>query len=67
MKVKFVPLMTSQEVVTGRDFALLEAQLVLAVLAQRCRLDLAAGRTIEPEPLITLRPRHDILMTLHTR
>ena len=46
----------------GRDFALSEAQLVLATIASRYCLELAAGHPVEPEPLITLRPRYGLPM-----
>lgn len=51
----------------GRDFALQEAVLILATVAQRYRLELAPGHPVEPEPLITLRPKHGMRMTLTTR
>jgi cytochrome P450 len=49
----------------GASFASMEAQLVLATLWRRFRLDLVPGRPIEPEPSITLRPRHGMPMTVH--
>jgi cytochrome P450 len=51
----------------GQGFALLEAALVIATLARRFGLRLAPGDPVVPEPLVTLRPRHGILMTLHQR
>jgi len=51
----------------GNNFALTEAQLVLAVVAQQYRLTLVSGHPIEPEPSITLRPRYGIMMTLKQR
>jgi cytochrome P450 len=51
----------------GNEFALAEAQLVVATLAQAYRLDLVPGHPVEPEPTVTLRPRHGILMTVHDR
>jgi cytochrome P450 len=51
----------------GNAFALMEAQLVLACLAQRFRLDLVPGHPVDPEPSITLRPRHGMRMTVHAR
>ena len=42
----------------------MEAQLILAMVAQTYRLRLVPGQAIEPEPIITLRPRHGIQMTL---
>ncbi len=49
----------------GSAFALMEAQLALATIAQRCRLDLVPGQRIVLDPKITLRPRYGLLMTLH--
>jgi cytochrome P450 len=51
----------------GAGFAMMEAQIILATLAQRLRLDLVPGHPVEVEPLVTLRPRHGIQMTLHPR
>jgi hypothetical protein len=41
--------------------------LVLAAIAQRWRLRLLDGHTVEPEPFITLRPRNEIFMTVQSR
>jgi cytochrome P450 len=51
----------------GQGFALLEAALVIATLAQRFQFRLVPGHPVVPEPLVTLRPRNGIRMTLHTR
>ena len=48
----------------GNNFALLEAQIVLAMVGQRYRLSLVPGRTVEPLPLVTLRPRGGVWMTI---
>jgi len=48
----------------GTEFALMEAQLVIATIAQQYRLHLVPGHPVEPSPLFTLRPRHGVLMTL---
>lgn len=48
----------------GNGFALQEAQLILATVAQRYHLDLVPGHPIALHPLITLRPRYGIRMTL---
>jgi cytochrome P450 len=44
---------------------MMEAVLLVATLAQRYRLDLVPGHPVEPQPLVTLRPRNGILMTVH--
>ncbi|MGW8318676.1 MAG: cytochrome P450 [Candidatus Promineifilaceae bacterium] len=48
----------------GADFAMVEAQLVLATVAQRYVLKLVPGHPVEPQPLITLRPRYGLHMTV---
>lgn len=51
----------------GASFATTEAALVLATIAQRYQIRVAATTTIEPTPSITLRPRHGIPVTLTRR
>jgi cytochrome P450 len=51
----------------GQAFAMMEAKLLLAAVAQRFRLDLRPGQTIVPQPSITLRPKHGVKMTLARR
>ncbi len=51
----------------GNNFAMLEAQLLLAAFAQRYELDLVPEHPVELEPLITLRPKHGVMMTLRPR
>ncbi len=46
----------------GKDFALLEATLIAASIAQRCRLELAPGRPVIPQPTVTLRPKEGVWM-----
>ena len=41
----------------GDTFALMEAQLVLATVAQKYRLSIVLACTVEPDPIFTLRPR----------
>jgi cytochrome P450 len=50
----------------GSHFAMMEMQLVLSIVAQKYRLHLANNDSTEIEPLLTLRPRHGISMTVHT-
>jgi cytochrome P450 len=49
----------------GNAFATMEAELVLATLAQRLRFDLVPGGNVELEPSITLRPRNGLKMQVH--
>jgi cytochrome P450 len=52
----YLPFGAGPRVCIGAHFALLEAQLALATMVQRARVRLIATR-VEPEPLVTLRPR----------
>ena len=51
----------------GEAFAWMEGVLILATIAQRWRLRLAPGQVVEPQPLITLRPRHGLRMVAEER
>src|SRR6266403_904908 len=51
----------------GNAFALMEASLILATVAQRFRLGLVADHPVEPLASITLRPRHGVRVTLERR
>jgi cytochrome P450 len=51
----------------GNHFALIEAHLIVATLAQRYRLHLVPGHPVEPRPLITLRPRFGMPMIVERR
>lgn len=63
----YFPFGGGQRQCIGNNFALMEAQLVLATLAQRYRPCPVPGHPVEPEPMLTLRPRHGMPMTLHER
>jgi cytochrome P450 len=49
----------------GNGFALMEAQILLATLRRRFRLQLAPGAVVEPMPLLTLRARGGIEVVAH--
>lgn len=51
----------------GNQFAMLEAQLIIAAIAQRFRIEVVPGQEIRPEPLITLRPRPGIRVAIRKR
>lgn len=53
----YLPFGGGPRVCVGNHFALMEAHLALAVLAQRARLDLVSGALPGTEPMVTLRPR----------
>ena len=51
----------------GNSFALMEAQLILAAIAQRYRLRLVPNHPVVPLASITLRPRHGVKVILEAR
>jgi cytochrome P450 len=51
----------------GNSFAVMEATLILAAIAQKFRLRLVANHPAVPLASITLRPRHGIRVTLESR
>ena len=48
----------------GASFAMMEANLLLATIAQRFQLSLVPGHPVVPQPGITLRPRHGMRMSI---
>jgi cytochrome P450 len=63
----YIPFGAGHRICIGAAFAMTEAILILATVAQRYRLRLKAGHPIEPRGLITLRPRHGLPMTVERR
>ncbi len=48
----------------GNNFAMMEAQLILATVLRDWNLDLVSGHPIELDPVVTLRPKHGLRMRL---
>lgn len=63
----YLPFGAGPRICIGAAFALAEACLILATLAQHYRLALKPGFPVEPQGLITLRPRHGMRMLLARR
>lgn len=66
-KFSYFPFGAGPRVCIGEGFAWTEGILALAALAQRWQARLILGHPVELEPLITLRPKHGMRMTLHRR
>ena len=66
-KFVYVPFSTGPRVCAGLTFALTEAVLCLAVLAQRFSLRLLPDAAIEPVCRLTLRPGDQVPMSVHRR
>jgi cytochrome P450 len=63
----YFPFSQGQRKCIGDRFAEMEAALILPVLVRRFRFRPVPGHPVVPEPSITLRPRHGLLMTLERR
>ena len=64
---RYLPFGAGPRICIGNHFALVEAQLMLATLAQRWRFRIAQPLPIAPEPLVTLRPRGGIRVEVRQR
>jgi len=51
----------------GESFAWMELILLVATITQQCRLRLVPGHPVVPQPLITLRAKHGVRMTVEKR
>jgi cytochrome P450 len=63
----YLPFGAGPRICIGAAFAMTEAILILATIAQRYRLHLKPGHPVEPQGLITLRPRYGLKMRLERR
>jgi cytochrome P450 len=66
-KLTYFPFGAGVRQCIGESFAWMEGVLLLATLAQKWKLRLVPGQTVEPEPLITLRPKYGMRMQLEAR
>jgi cytochrome P450 len=67
VRSSYLPFGGGPRVCIGNQFALLEGQIVLAVLAQRIRFEAASTREIHTEPMITLRPKNGVPLLVRRR
>lgn len=63
----YFPFGGGPRVCIGNGFAMMEAQIILAMIAQRFRPELAPGAVVTPERGITLRPAPTLPMLLRPR
>jgi cytochrome P450 len=59
-KLAYYPFGAGPRACIGASFAAIEATLVLATIAQKYKVRVAADWPVEPVPTITLRPRHGV-------
>jgi cytochrome P450 len=63
-KFAYFPFSGGPRLCIGETFALVEAQIVVAMVMQRYRLDVVPGTVVAPEPHLTLRPRGGLPVTV---
>jgi len=63
----YFPFGAGPRICIGNTFAMMEAQLILAMVSQKYRLELSPGAHVEPERGITLRPGPALPMRLRPR
>lgn len=66
-KFTFFPFGAGARQCIGESFAWMEGVLLLATLAQKWKLTLVPGHPVEPQPLITLRPKYGMKMVVQRR
>jgi cytochrome P450 len=67
VRFSYMPFGGGKRICIGAAFALAEATILLATIANRCRLTLVPGHPVEPQALITLKARHGMKMHVTPR
>ncbi len=67
VRYAYLPFGAGRRMCVGAGFSIMEATLIVAMIAQRFELDLVAGANVTPEPTVTLRSRDGLPMTLRRR
>jgi cytochrome P450 len=63
-KYAYFPFGGGARLCIGRSFAMMEAAMILAVIAQKFQITLNSQEKIEPVPLVLLRPKNELKVTL---
>jgi cytochrome P450 len=63
----YLPFGGGQRICVGESFALMEARIILAMMARRFELEVEPGHPVELDPVITLRPKCGVKLRLRAR
>lgn len=66
-KYAYMPFGGGPRICIGNSFATMEANLLLATIAQQYKLRLVDGAKIVPQPMITMFPKYGLPVTVHKR
>jgi len=66
-KYAYFPFGGGPRMCVGEQFAWMEGILLIATLAQKWKMRLVPGHPVKMQPLITLRPKHGMRMTIERR
>jgi cytochrome P450 len=66
-KYAYLPFGAGAHTCIGKNFALMEATMILAAIAQEFRIELVPNQPIEIDPRFTLRPKYGIKVTVWKR
>jgi cytochrome P450 len=66
-RFSYLPFAAGHRNCIGGGQAMVELKMIVAMIAQRYCLHIAAGQKIEPAPGTTMYPRYGMKMTLHPR
>ncbi|MBA3867824.1 MAG: cytochrome P450 [Anaerolineae bacterium] len=66
-KYAYIPFGGGPRVCIGNSFAMMEAELMLVMIAQRYQMRLSPGQVVEPNPLLTMKPKGGLPMRIEER
>ncbi len=64
-KFTYIPFGAGPRMCIGNNFAIMEITMILAKLFHHFDFELTPGQTIEPDPLVTLRPKYGIKLDIN--
>lgn len=66
-KFSYLPFGGGQRICIGKNFALMEAAIIMAMVLQRFKIELISNQVVELDPTFTLRPKYGIQVRIWKR